>query len=91
MLKFETSAKFRGDVKRAQRRGLDLSLMDDVVQTLLEEKPLDPKHRDHELKGVFSGYRECHILNDWLLIYKVDRNRLILTATRTGTHGDLPE
>ena len=89
MLKFETTSKFRKDVKRVTKRGLDMSLMAAAVQILLEEKPLPPKYNDHELKGVYSGFRECHILPDWLLIYQVDKGALILTATRTGSHSDL--
>jgi mRNA interferase YafQ len=89
MLKFETTTKFDRDMKRIVKRGLDVSLMDTVIQTLIEEKPLDPKHKDHPLKGNYIGFRECHILPDWLLIYTIDHNRLILTASRTGTHSDL--
>ena len=89
MLGFETTAQFRKDYKRIEKRNYDLSLMDQVVQTLLEEKPLDPKHRDHALTGDYAGHRECHILNDWLLIYRIERENLVLIATRTGTHSDL--
>ena len=89
MLGFETTALFRRDYKRIVKRNYDLSLMDAVVQTLLEKKSLNAKHRDHALSGNYSGHRECHITNDWLLIYRVDRNNLILIATRTGTHSDL--
>ena len=90
MLGFETTAQFRKDYRRIEKRNYDLSLMDQVVQTLLEEKPLDPKHCDHySLTGNYAGYRECHILNDWLLIYRVERENLVLIATRTGTHSDL--
>lgn len=91
MLEFETTAQFRRDFKRIEKRKRDLSLMDEVVQTLLEEKPLDPKYRDHALTGDYAGHRECHIQNDWLLIYRyrADRESLILVAARTGTHSDL--
>ena len=60
-----------------------------MIQTLLEEKPLDPKHEDHPLVGNYAGFRECHILPNWLLIYTIDKGQLILTASRTGTHTDL--
>ena len=66
-----------------------MSLLDDVILILLERKPLAKKHRDHALIGNFAGFRECHILPDWLLIYKIDKGLLILTASRTGTHADL--
>jgi len=89
MLGFETTTQFRKDYKRIEKRKYDLTLLELVVQMLLEEKPLDPKHRDHALTGVYAGHRECHIQNDWLLIYRVERENLILIATRTGTHSDL--
>jgi mRNA interferase YafQ len=66
-----------------------MNLLDDAIQVLLEQKPLAAKHRDHALTGNFIGFRECHILPDWLLMYKIDKGRLILTASRTGTHSDL--
>jgi len=89
MLEFETTTQFRKDFKRIEKRKYDLSLMDEVVQTLLEEKPLDAKYRDHALTGDYAGHRECHIQPDWLFIYRADKNKLILVATRTGTHSDL--
>ena len=71
------------------KRNANVDLLENMIQTLREQKQLDPKHRDHELTGNFAGFRECHILPDWLLIYVVDGENLILTATRTGTHSDL--
>jgi mRNA interferase YafQ len=56
---------------------------------LLEEKPLDPKYKDHPLTGDYDGFRECHVMPDWLLIYAVHREMLILAVSRTGTHADL--
>ena len=89
MLTLQATTQFRKDRKRAIKRGLPMHLLDDVLQTLIEEKPLDPKHRDHELKGDYAGLHECHIQPDWLLIYAIDKGKLILTATRTGSHADL--
>ncbi|OPX87292.1 MAG: mRNA interferase YafQ [Pelotomaculum sp. PtaB.Bin117] len=66
-----------------------MDLLEEVLQTLLEEKPLDKKHLDHALTGNYIGFRECHIGPDWLLIYKINGNLVILTATRTGSHSDL--
>lgn len=85
----KTTAQFRKDYKLAKKRGMNLALLENVIQTLLEEKPLEPKHRDHELTGNYAGFRECHIQPDWLLIYEVDGDLLILTTVRTGTHSDL--
>ena len=89
MLNFETSAQYRRDIKRIMKQGLDLSLLNDVLLTLLEQKPLAHKHKDHALTGNYAGLRECHIKPDWLLIYAIDKGNLILTATRTGSHSDL--
>ncbi|GHV38502.1 addiction module toxin, RelE/StbE family [Spirochaetia bacterium] len=89
MLTLKTTTNYRKDYKLAKKRGFDMILLDAIIQALLEEKPLDPKHRDHPLIGDYIGFRECHILGDWLLIYVVDKKQLILTASRTGTHSDL--
>jgi mRNA interferase YafQ len=89
VLTLHTTGQFRRDEKLARKRGLDISLLKSVIQTLLEEKPLDPKHKDHPLVGNYVGFRECHILPNWLLIYIIDKGRLILTASRTGTHTEL--
>ena len=66
-----------------------MRLLEDVINTLLSGKPLEEKYRDHVLVGQYTGHRECHILPDWLLIYYVNNESLILTAVRTGTHSDL--
>lgn len=89
MLMLRTTSKFRKDYKLAKKRGLDLGLLEEVIDQLLNEKPLDKKHRDHALTGNYIGFRECHIQPDWLLIYAVDQGQLVLTVARTGTHSDL--
>ena len=89
MLKLQPTTQFIKDRKHALKRGLPLNLLDDVLQVLMEEKPLDPKYRDHALLGRYRGFRECHILSDWLLIYSIDNEVLVLVASRTGTHSDL--
>ena len=89
LLELKKTTQFRKDLKRMIKRRVDMDLLDDIIQTLREQKPLDPKHRDHELTGDFAGFRECHILSDWLLIYLIDGENLILTAARTGSHSDL--
>ncbi|MDX8430243.1 MAG: type II toxin-antitoxin system YafQ family toxin (plasmid) [Candidatus Algichlamydia australiensis] len=78
---------FDKDLKRVQKRGYDLSKIKSVMSMLIREKPLPEKHRNHRLKGNFSGYWECHITPDWLLIYKRDSERIYFT--KTGTHADL--
>ena len=89
MLTLRTSSKYRKDRRRAIKQGLPMQLLDDVLEMLAQEKPLDPRYNDHALKGEYEGFRECHIRPDWLLIYAVDKGELILIATRTGSHSEL--
>ena len=72
-----------------KKQGKKMELLQTVIDDLLAEKVLDKKNRDHALTGNYAGFRECHILPDWLLIYAIDRGQLVLTASRTGTHSDL--
>lgn len=89
MLELVTTGQFRKDYKRMKKRGYDLHLLEEVIELLLNEQLLEERYRDHGLAGNYLGFRECHILPDWLLIYAIDKEQLILTASRTGTHSDL--
>ena len=89
MLNLQSTKQYKKDRRRIIKRELPINLLDDILQLLVEEKPLDPKHKDHALIGDYAGFRECHILNDWQLIYAIDKGKLILTAIRTGSHSDL--
>ena len=89
MLDLIMTGQFKRDLKRIQKRGLELELLKNVIRLLLEEQTLDEKYRDHALTGNYRGFRECHIQPDWLLIYAIDHNELIFTASRTGSHSDL--
>jgi mRNA interferase YafQ len=89
MLEIVLSGQFRKDYKLAKKRGYDLTLLNQVVDLLASCQPLPPKYRDHPLVGTYSGCRECHITPDWLLIYEIIDNELVLYLTRTGTHSDL--
>lgn len=89
MLEVRYSTHFKRDLKLAHKRNFDLSLLSEVVKMLQQQIPLPEKYRDHELVGTYKGHRECHIKPDWLLIYKIENNELILTLARTGTHSDL--
>ena len=89
MLDIILSNQFKKDLKTAKKRGYDLDLLDEVVTKLSNTQPLEAKNRDHELVGIYKGFRECHIQPDWLLIYRVNNNDLILFLSRTGTHSDL--
>lgn len=72
-----------------KKRDLDLSLLDEVVDTLRQGKQFDSKYQDHELSGNFQGFRECHIKPDWLLIYLIENEILTLTLVDTGSHSDI--
>ena len=90
MLELVTTAQFRKDLRRIRKRGYDLAKLDLVLKTLLREELLPAKHRDYAaLTGDYTGFRECHVEPDWLLVYALDKGQLILTASRTGTHSDL--
>ena len=89
MLTIKLYRKFKRDYKRLQKRGYNLRLLDEVIQMLAEGKPLPAKYRDHPLSGDYAGCRECHVAADWLLVYEIWQEELILYLTRTGTHSDL--
>ena len=80
---------FKKDYKRAIKRRLKIEKLDEVISILAKGETLDEKYRDHALAGIFTGLRECHIEPDWLLIYSIENETLILTLSRTGTHSDL--
>ena len=83
------STKFAKDLKRVHKRGWKIASLTGIVKELAAGKKLLDKHRDHDLVGNFTGLRECHIEPDWLLIYEIDRDNLMLYLVRTGSHSDL--
>jgi len=83
------TSKFQKDIKRAEKRGYNLSLLAEVVSLLVKGEPLPEKYLDHPLKGNYKDCRECHITPDWLLVYRKKDDTLFLYLTRTGTHSDL--
>lgn len=85
----KTTNQFKKDYKLAIRRGLNISLLDDIIRKLSRGEALPESNRDHPLNGKWVGHRECHVQPDWLLIYHIDKNILVLTLTRTGSHSDL--
>ena len=85
----EVTSRFKKDYKLAQKRGLDMSQLEKVVEILALGEALPEKYLDHSLIGDYKGYRECHIHPDWLLVYKIQNDILILTLARTGSHSDL--
>ena len=83
------TTKFQKDLKLIQRRGYDISLLTDVIKIIASGEPLPEQYNDHPLQGNYKGCRECHITPDWLLVYSIDKETVILYLTRTGTHSDL--
>jgi mRNA interferase YafQ len=83
------TGKFKKSFKLAEKRGLDMSLLHDIIEKIRNGVVLEEKNKDHELKGKYEGFRECHIQPDWLLIYLLEDDVLILTLVDTGTHSDL--
>ncbi|MCM1054901.1 MAG: type II toxin-antitoxin system YafQ family toxin [Bacteroides sp.] len=83
------TSRFQKDLKRIKKREYDISLLTDIIKKLANGEKLPEKNRDHFLEGNYAGCRECHITPDWLLIYEIYENELILYLTRTGTHSDL--
>ena len=91
MLKLEFTGQFKKDYKLAVKRGCNPNDLQKVISLLCNEQPLPEKFRDHALtnSGFYKDMRECHIQPDWLLIYKIQKDILILKLIRTGSHSDL--
>jgi mRNA interferase YafQ len=87
--KIKVTNKFQKDLKRIEKRGYNLKHLSDVVKIIASGKALPAKYRDHSLGGNYKNYRECHITPDWLLIYELTEDEMVLYLTRTGTHSDL--
>lgn len=83
------TTQFKKDYKLAMKRHLDIDLLDDIIRALSRGETLPEKNKDHELSGDWTGHRECHIQPDWLLVYRINDDVLVLTLARTGTHSDL--
>ncbi len=85
----KATTQFKKDYKLAMKRGLDVKLLDNIITELAMGNPLPEKNKDHALTGKWVGHRECHVLPNWLLIYRVENDVLVLSLSRTGTHSDL--
>lgn len=83
------TTQFKKDYKSAIKRGLKIELLEEIISSLAKGVPLPEINKDHALGGNWNGHRECHILPDWLFIYRVENDVLVLTLVRTGTHSDL--
>ncbi len=90
-MKYEVkfTSQFKKDYKLAQKRGRDISALEKIIEMLADGPNLPEEYNDHQLIGNYRGCRECHIAPDWLLIYKLFENVLVLELSRTGTHSDL--
>ena len=86
-LTIRQATKFRRDVKRLKRQGVDLAPLQAVIVVLVAEEALEKRYRDHALVGNWRGFHECHLQPDWLLIYRIEGNELQLA--RTGSHAEL--
>jgi mRNA interferase YafQ len=83
------TTEFKKDYKRAIKRHMNMDLLDNIIRALSRGEKLPEKNKDHDLSGDWVGCRECHIQPDWLLIYRIEDDVLVLTLTRPGTHSDL--
>ena len=85
----KSTTQFKKDYKLAMKRGLKIELLEQIVATIAMKEPLPERNKDHALSGDWIGHRECHIQSDWLLVYHIQDDVLVLTLVRTGTHSDL--
>lgn len=83
------TTQFEKDYKLALKRHLNIDLLDDIIRALSRGEALPEENKDHALSGDWTGHRECHIQPDWLLVYRIEDDVLVLTLARTGTHSDL--
>jgi mRNA interferase YafQ len=83
------TSQFKKDYKSAMKQNKDMTLIDDCIRKIAARKVLPPQYRDHALSGNWAGHRECHLLPDWLLIYRIENNDLILVLARSGSHSNL--
>lgn len=91
MLEVRYHNQFKRDYKAIKKRGYNTELLEKTISALINEETLSVEYRNHALSGNYKGFMECHIQPDWLLIYKIEKNILTLTLSRTGTHSDLFE
>ena len=89
MYKIVFTGRMKRDVKLMKKRHKNIDLLIDILDKLSKGETLPEKNKDHQLKGEWQDFRECHIEPDWLLIYRIDKGELVLIATATGSHADL--
>lgn len=89
MLDIFYTSQFKRDYKKAKKQGKDLAKLKKVLSLLQSQHKLPKVYRDHHLTGNYAGFRECHISPDWLLVYKIDTDQLLLILARLGSHSEL--
>jgi mRNA interferase YafQ len=89
MLEIVFTNKMKRDAKLMKKRGKDMSKLIDALKLLASCEPMPKRYKDHQLSGNLKDFRECHIEPDWLLMYQIFKDKLILSASGTGTHSDL--
>ncbi|MDO4537982.1 MAG: type II toxin-antitoxin system YafQ family toxin [Coriobacteriales bacterium] len=89
MREIRHTSRFKKDYKAAVRRGSPKTNSGTAIDALANDRPLPERCRPHMLSGDWTGHWECHIRSDWLLIYKLTDDVMVLTLVRTGTHSDL--
>ena len=85
----KVTSKFRKDYKAMEKRNMNMSLLDDIISKLAQGISLPVHNRDHALTGNYAGHRSCHVMPDWVLIYRIYNENLVLSLTRTGSHSDV--
>jgi len=83
------TSQFKKDLRLAKKQNKDLDKLFEIVNTLAEGHALEAKYRDHELSGNYKGVRECHVEPDWLLVYEIRNDVLVLMLYRLGSHAEL--
>lgn len=81
--------QFLKDKKKALKQKKNLTILLKIMDKLISEEPMEPRYCDHPLKGNWKGYRDCHVENDWVLIYKIDKEKKQIVFVRLGTHSEL--
>ena len=89
MLRPIASRQFERDKTKAKKQRKNFDILISVLEKLIKEEPLEPKYCDHPLHGEWKGFRDCHVQNDWVLIYRIDRKENTVTFARLGSHAEL--
>lgn len=89
MYRVKFTSAYKRAYKKMKKRGLDITLLDEVVDRLRRGEKLAERYRDHALNGNLHGFWECHVKPDWLLIYMIEEDILTLTLVNTGSHADV--